>query len=200
MKGIAKTGFGLADAGMNATIGRANKVLLHGEAISLPPGLVGLPKNLSALPANILEKLPEIIARLGFHCDAPKSPHPEELVADHCQVSLFAWEWSRLSGKKSSAIIAILPLALMHRLQASNQNPPQLLAQPCRAVPLPSIHHLLPVPCTLHQACTAFAANSQDSDHRMGCGTSFICVAVQAKARVKGSSEPQGFDHTGPCS
>ncbi len=63
VKKIAKTGFGLANTGVSATIGRANKVLLHGEAISLPPGLVGLPKNLSALPANILEALPDIIAR-----------------------------------------------------------------------------------------------------------------------------------------
>ena len=66
VKSIAKTGFGLAEGGMSATIGRANKVLLHGEAISLPPGLTGLPRNLSALPANILEKLPEIIARSGL--------------------------------------------------------------------------------------------------------------------------------------
>jgi len=63
VKKVAKTGFGLANTGVSATIGRANKVLLHGETISLPPGLVGLPKNLSALPSNILELLPEIIAR-----------------------------------------------------------------------------------------------------------------------------------------
>ncbi|KAL0039508.1 hypothetical protein WJX77_000232 [Trebouxia sp. C0004] len=63
VKKIAKTGFGLANTGVNATIGRANKVLLHGETISLPSGLVGLPKNLSALPSNILEILPDIIAR-----------------------------------------------------------------------------------------------------------------------------------------
>ena len=63
VKAIAKTVFGLANTGMSATIGRANKVLLHGEAISLPPGLVGLPHNLSALPANIRDAIPDIIAR-----------------------------------------------------------------------------------------------------------------------------------------
>ena len=63
VKAIAKTGFGLANTGVSATIGRANKVLLHGEAISLPPGLIGLPRNLSALPANIRDALPDIIAR-----------------------------------------------------------------------------------------------------------------------------------------
>lgn len=63
VKAIAKTGFGLANTGVSATIGRANKVLLHGEAISLPPGLVGLPRNLSALPANIRDAIPDIIAR-----------------------------------------------------------------------------------------------------------------------------------------
>ena len=66
VKSVAKTGFGLANTGMSATIGRANKVLLHGEAISLPPGLIGLPKNLSALPADILKALPDIIARWGL--------------------------------------------------------------------------------------------------------------------------------------
>lgn len=63
VKAIAKTGFGLANVGMNATIGRANKVLLHGESISLPPGLTGLPRNLSALPVNIRDAIPDIIAR-----------------------------------------------------------------------------------------------------------------------------------------
>lgn len=63
VKAIAKTGFGLANVGMNATIGRANKVLLHGESISLPSGLSGLPRNLSALPANIRDAIPDIIAR-----------------------------------------------------------------------------------------------------------------------------------------
>lgn len=63
VKAIAKTGFGLANTGVNATIGRANKVLLHGESISLPPGLTGLPRNLSALPANIRDAIPDIIAR-----------------------------------------------------------------------------------------------------------------------------------------
>ena len=63
IKKIAKVGFGLAETGLSSTIGRANKVLLHGEAISLPPGLAGLPKNISDLPANILSALPDIIAR-----------------------------------------------------------------------------------------------------------------------------------------
>ncbi|DBA81315.1 TPA: hypothetical protein ACH3X2_006925 [Trebouxia sp. C0005] len=74
VKKVAKTGFGLANTGMSATIGRANKVLLHGETISLPPGLVGLPKNLSALPSNILEILPDIIARQRRGSKGPLSP------------------------------------------------------------------------------------------------------------------------------
>ena len=63
IKKIAKVGFGLAETGLSSTIGRANKVLLHGESVSLPPGLAGLPKNISDLPANILSALPDIIAR-----------------------------------------------------------------------------------------------------------------------------------------
>lgn len=63
IKKVAKVGFGLAETGLSSTIGRANKVLLHGEAISLPPGLAGLPKNISDLPASILKTLPDVIAR-----------------------------------------------------------------------------------------------------------------------------------------
>lgn len=63
VKTIAKTGFGLANTGVSATIGKANKVLLRGETISLPPGLIGLPRNLSTLPANIRDAIPDIIAR-----------------------------------------------------------------------------------------------------------------------------------------
>lgn len=80
VKDIAKTGFGLANTGVSATIGKANKVLLHGESISLPPGLIGLPKNLSALPANIRDAIPDIIARWApLVWISPSLPFPRQL-------------------------------------------------------------------------------------------------------------------------
>ena len=63
IKAVAKVGFGLSETVLSNTLGKANKVLLHGESVSLPPGLAGLPKNLSDIPVNLLTALPDLIAR-----------------------------------------------------------------------------------------------------------------------------------------